>query len=65
MRGATDEAAALFRRAAEGWQQWGSVVEKGYALLDLGRCGDVQAAREAEAIFELLRARPFVALAAA
>jgi tetratricopeptide (TPR) repeat protein len=64
MAGDTDEAAALFRAAAEGWEQWGSVVERAYALLDLGRCGDEEAAREAQAIFERLRARPFVALAA-
>jgi class 3 adenylate cyclase/tetratricopeptide (TPR) repeat protein len=64
MRGETDEAAELFRAAAEGWKTWGSVVERGYALMDLGRCGDPEAALEAEAIFERLRARPLVALAA-
>jgi hypothetical protein len=64
MRGDTEAAARLFRAAADGWEQWGSVVERGYALLDLGRCGDLDAAREADAIFDRLRARPFVALAA-
>jgi hypothetical protein len=64
MRGDTDEAAALFRAAADGWERWGSVVEHGYALFDLGRCGDLDAAREAEVIFDRLRARPLVALAA-
>ena len=64
MREETDEAAALFRAAADGWGRWGSVVERGYALHDLGRCGDEDAAHEAHAIFERLRARPFVALAA-
>ena len=65
MRGHTEEAATLFRQAADGWEQSGSVVERGYALLDLGLCGDLEAAREADAIFAGLRARPFVALAAA
>jgi len=64
-RGAKDEAAALYREAVSGWTEWGSVVERGNALLGLGRCGDEDAARAGAAIFEQLRARPFIALAAA
>ncbi|CAN5167458.1 hypothetical protein BH09ACT13_BH09ACT13_11360 [soil metagenome] len=63
-RGRSDEAAALYAEAAAGWSEWGSVVERAYALLGLGRCGDEDAAREASAIFERLRAVPFTALAA-
>jgi tetratricopeptide (TPR) repeat protein len=63
-RGEMREAAALYREAADGWERWGSVVERGYALLDLGRCGDAAAAREGSAIFERLGAVPFTALAA-
>ncbi len=63
-RGSRDEAAVLYREAAQGWSEWGSVVQHGYALLGLGRCGDEDAAREATAFFEGLRARPLAALAA-
>ena len=63
-RGAADEARALYREAADGWREWGSVVEQAYALLGLGRCGDESAQREAMAIFERLGAVPFTALAA-
>src|SRR5918996_2191583 len=63
-RGAKDEAAILYREAVSGWSEWGSVVERGNALLGLGRCGDEDAFREGMAIFEQLRARPFIALAA-
>ncbi len=63
-RGQIKEAAALYREAAAGWGEWGSVVERAYALLGLGRCGDEDAAREAEAIFASLDAVPFTALAA-
>jgi class 3 adenylate cyclase/tetratricopeptide (TPR) repeat protein len=62
--GQTEEAAALYRAAAAAWDEWGSVPERAYALLGLGRCGDEDAAREAAAIFELLGAVPFRALAA-
>jgi len=64
-RGANDEAAALYREAVAGWTEWGSVVERGNALLGLGRCGDEDAARAGMAIFDQLRAQPFMALAAA
>ena len=62
--GQTEEAAALYRAAAAGWDEWGSVPERAYALLGLGRCGDEAAAREATAIFERLGARPVLARAA-
>jgi hypothetical protein len=64
-RGHTDEAAALYREAAAAWGEWGSVPERAYALLGLGRCGDQDAAREAAAIFARLGAAPVVAQAAA
>jgi class 3 adenylate cyclase len=60
----TEEAAALYAEAAAGWDEWGSVPERAYALLGLGRGGDQDAAREAVAIFERLGARPVVAQAA-
>ena len=40
------------------------LLERGYALLGLGRCGDAEAAREADAIFARLGARPVLAEAA-
>jgi class 3 adenylate cyclase/tetratricopeptide (TPR) repeat protein len=64
-RGRGHDAASLYREAVTGWAEWGSVVERAYALLGLGRCGDGAAEREAAAIFEQLRAVPFTALAAA
>ena len=63
-RGSRGDAARLYREAARGWSEWGSVVQQAYALLGLGRCGDEDAAREAGAIFERLRAVPLAALAA-
>jgi len=63
-RGAVDEARGLYREAADGWREWGSVVERAYALLGLGRCGDEAAYREAMAIFGRLGAVPFTAIAA-
>jgi hypothetical protein len=63
-RGSREDAARLYREAARGWSEWGSVVQQAYALLGLGRCGDEDAAREAGAIFERLRAVPLAALAA-
>ncbi len=63
-RGERDEASALFREAAEHWNEYGSVVEQAYALLGLGRCGDGEALREGEAIFSKLDASPVVAQAA-
>ena len=62
--GDVEDAAALYRAAAEDWRKWGSVVERGYALLGLGRCGDVDAGREGKAIFERLGAVPLTAIAA-
>jgi len=63
-RGSTDAAAGLYREAAERWDEYGSDVEQAYALLGLGRCGDGQAARDAEAIFGRLGARPVLSRAA-
>ena len=62
--GQREEAAARYREALTGWAEWGSVVERAYALLGLGRCGDGAAEQEAAAIFERLGAVPFAALAA-
>jgi class 3 adenylate cyclase/tetratricopeptide (TPR) repeat protein len=62
--GKTPDAARLYAEAAEKWDEWGSVVERAYALLGLGRCGDGKALREAEAIFERLSAAPVLARAA-
>ncbi len=58
LRGRTDA------DAAARWAEYGSVVEQAYALLGLGRCGDVNALREGQAIFERLGAAPVLAKAA-
>jgi hypothetical protein len=63
-RGETREAGAWYQDAAGLWLDYGSVVEQAYSLLGLGRCGDAEAAREAEAIFARLGARPVLARAA-
>jgi hypothetical protein len=63
-RGNAVEASVLFREAAERWDEYGSIVERGYALLGVGRCGDAKALREGEAIFSKLGASPVVAQAA-
>jgi class 3 adenylate cyclase/tetratricopeptide (TPR) repeat protein len=63
--GGVDDALTLYREAEVGWREWGSVVERAYALHGLGRCGDQDAAREAAAIFERLRAVPLTATARA
>ena len=63
-RGDAEEAARVYARAAEGWGEFGSVVERGYALLGLGRCGDAAALREGRATFARLGATPVVARAA-
>jgi class 3 adenylate cyclase/tetratricopeptide (TPR) repeat protein len=63
-QGSTEVAARLFREAATRWNEYGSVVEQGYSLLGLGRCGDGDAVLEANAIFERLGARPVLARAA-
>jgi len=62
--GRTDEAVGLYREAVERWDEYGSVVERAYALLGLGRCGDAKALRDGEAIFASLGASPVVARAA-
>jgi class 3 adenylate cyclase/tetratricopeptide (TPR) repeat protein len=63
-RGNLGEAAALYREAAERFAAWESVVERGYALLGCGRCGDAMALREGQMIFERLGAAPVLARAA-
>jgi tetratricopeptide (TPR) repeat protein len=63
-RGQLEEAAELYRRAAERWGEFGSVVEQAYALLGLGRCGDAKADLEGKAIFARLGASPVLAKAA-
>ena len=63
--GETDFAATLYREAAAGWDTWGSVVRRAYALLGVGRCGDEEATREGMAIFDGLRAVPFTPAARA
>jgi class 3 adenylate cyclase/tetratricopeptide (TPR) repeat protein len=62
--GRADEAAALYRDVAERWNAYGSLVERGYALLGLGRCGDTKALVEGQAIFAGLGAAPVLAKAA-
>ena len=46
----------LYAEAAERWETYGSLVERGYALLGLGRCGDAKALVEGQAIFARLAA---------
>ena len=67
-RGDLERAAGLYAEAGEGWERFGSVVERGEALLGRGRCllalGDPQAPvvlREAREVFTRLGAHPLVA----
>ena len=63
--GDAERAGDLYRTAAGHWSDWGSVFERGYALLGVGRCtGDEDALQEGTAVFEGLRAVPLVTLAA-
>ena len=62
--GQLDDAADLYLDAAGRWDSYGSVVERGYALLGLGRCSDAKALVEGQAIFAALGASPIVARAA-
>ena len=62
--GKADEAEVAYREAAERWEEWGSLVERAYALLGLGRLGDATAGREGLAFFEQRGAVPLPALAA-
>jgi class 3 adenylate cyclase/tetratricopeptide (TPR) repeat protein len=64
-RGQREAAVTLYRVGVAGWEAWGAVVQRAYALLGLGRCGDDDARREGEAIFQRLRAVPFTATARA
>ena len=61
--GRAEEAAGLYREVSERWAAYGSIVEKGYALLGLGRCGDAKALVEGQAIFAVSGASPVVAQA--
>jgi hypothetical protein len=55
----TATAADLYREAAEGWGEWGSVVERAYALLGIGRCaGDARALADGNEVFGRLGATP-------
>jgi tetratricopeptide (TPR) repeat protein len=63
-RGESAAATRLFREAASAWADMGSVVERAYALVGLGRCGDAQSRVEGEAIFARLGATPVLAKAA-
>jgi tetratricopeptide (TPR) repeat protein len=63
-RGGIDGASILYRDAADRWSEFGSVTERGYALLGLGRCGDTAAMREGDEIFGRLGASPVLASAA-
>jgi hypothetical protein len=57
--GEPEEAARLFAEAAHGWQEWGSIPLRAYALVGLGRCsGDTAAFAEGQAIFTRLGATP-------
>jgi hypothetical protein len=61
--GRLDEAALHFAEAVDGWQAWGSVPFRGYALLGLGTCaGDSAVIAEGEAIFAELAAVPITAI---
>jgi tetratricopeptide (TPR) repeat protein len=60
--GETERAGGLYRAAAALWEDYGSVVERGYALLGAGRCdGNATDLREARAIFSRLGAAALVA----
>jgi hypothetical protein len=52
-----ERALDLYRRAAERWGEYGSVVERGHALAGAGRCGDAAATAEARELFASLGAR--------
>ena len=57
--GRPDDAAQLFAAAADGWEAWGSVPLRAYALLGLGNCtGDASALAEGMKIFASLGATP-------
>ncbi|MFL5964331.1 MAG: AAA family ATPase [Gaiellaceae bacterium] len=51
-----DRAPEPYRRAAERWGEYGSVVERAHALAGAGRLGDAAAASEAHALFVSLGA---------
>jgi class 3 adenylate cyclase/tetratricopeptide (TPR) repeat protein len=67
-RGEAHQAAALYAKAAHGWQAYGHVLEHAQALLGLGRCrlalagpGTEQALTEARQLFVRLQATPLLA----
>jgi hypothetical protein len=63
-RGELTAAADSYRQAAASWHEYGSLVEQAYALLGRARCGDADAACQAEEIFCSLGARLVLARAA-
>jgi len=52
-----DRALDLYRRAAERWDEYGSIVERAHALAGAGRCGDRAAEAQARELFASLGAR--------
>jgi hypothetical protein len=66
--GDAERAAGLFAEAADGWLDYGLVLEHGLALLGAGRCRSLlglpdgrAALRDAHAVFIRLGARPLAA----
>ena len=67
-----EEAAALYAEAASGWQEFGNVPERAYALLGQGRCqralgrpGAEQPLLEARELFATMGYKPALAETAA
>jgi hypothetical protein len=57
--GRREDAASLYAEAAAGWEAWGSVPLRAYALVGLGNCaGDAAALAEGLEIFAELGAMP-------
>jgi hypothetical protein len=52
-----DRALDLYRRAAERWDEYGSIVERAHALVGASRCGDRAAGSQARELFASLGAR--------
>jgi tetratricopeptide (TPR) repeat protein len=65
-RGEGEEAGRLYAEAAQGWEEYGFVLERGLCLLGVAQAtGDAGAADEARAIFRSLGAEALAAEAAA
>ena len=63
--GDSARAADLYGKAAAGWEAWGSVPLRAYALLGLGRCAsDARALAEGNETFDRLGATPLAVAAA-